>query len=561
MHPTDTEGKMIHWLLDITWGAKVYHFSTTPVRKTDGTYYAGGMSDISITQTASYASTSIDDNSIPMELTFTDIDWIKEWLQGRTLANAQAKIYLAAVQDDTVTTSEHVFTGYVVDPIFAVPTKPPGYVTFSIEQRVVRKKILEDGWIIDAYRFPGLDQRAAALGRFIQYPMGKYVPLAFGTLGVWTTAVSVGTDNALLYSDRASCTPVYAVDVTGSGVTLEVKYVLCIGKTGATRVRIFDQTGGNFVNTIRRDQNADGVIYSYTTYKLGSVIEDNAFFPAIDEDQTFWASWGEYGDAMIDPLTKESLSLAGNLCMYILSIMGIDYNLSAWLGLKTTLNRYKFAGYINDGGAYTFEWWMENIVQYLPITVIQGEQGLEPKLNLYYYNRDQIYAKYHISESGIFQQLTPLQPLDIDIVNKVTLRYAYEGDNDHYLSTFVIDPTMRYTDKLNPMRQRDPISDISYQQYGLKEAELELPFVWDYDTAQRIAKDYIRLRALGGYGIEIQADSRYTYLQVGDVIAYTNSALGISGHKCMIVSKSWANNSWHFIIQLESNTLINPRSI
>jgi hypothetical protein len=563
MLPSDIEGKHICFLLDVEWGGKTYRFSTFPV-DVNGVWYEGGLGDISINQRASYVNISIDEDTVAVDVNFLDVNWMAEWLQGRTLEQSQCYVSMVATKDNVATSEKYyVFNGVAKDPIFAIPEKPLGYIAFSIESMKQTIRLMNISFKIDAYQFPGLDQRAAALGRFIQYPMGKYVPFVFGTLGEWQKAtVRLPSGNiGLEYIDKAKCTPVYAIDATGSGATLEVTYIISVSKVAATRIRIYDQSGGNFVNTVRLARNEDGVLYSYTTYKLGSVIEDNSFIPALDEDQTFWASWSEYGDSGLDPLTKESLGYAGNLCLYLLSALGATYNQGAWLGIKNVLNRYKFAGFVNDGEILTLDWLLENIIKYLPITVVPGEKGLEPKLNMYYYNRDMIAPQFHIQESGMFKQLTSMQPLDLEIINKIIVNYCFEGQNDHFLSTFEIDPTLPNNAAAHPMRQKDPISMLSYTRYGVQETEIDLPFVWDYDTVQRIAKDYIRLRALGAYAVEIKADVQYAYVQVGDVLSYTNADIGLINYKCQVVGKSWQNNSWHFILQLENNTFVNPRTV
>lgn len=547
----------INFLLEITWANKIYRFANTTI-SVNGDLYIGGLSDINIEQTTNYTDISIEQNAVSIELTFLDIDWVKQWLEGRSIVNSQCNISM--YYNDI---KEYVFFGYAKDPIFGVPDKPPGYITFSIDPKIESKKFLAISSKIDVYQFPGLDQRVSALGRFIQYPIGKYIPFAFGAIGTWQKATvrlpttKIGLD----FLTGAKCTPVYAIDAVGTGGSILVTYILCLGKTQATRIRVYDQTGGNFLNLIHTNTNEDGVIYSYTTYEQGHVIEDNAFFPAMDEDQTFWAAWGEYGEVGMDPLTKESLGPAGNLCMYVLSVLGVKYNLNAWLGVKNILNRYRFAGYINDGEIYTMDWWITNIVKFLPITIIVGSEGIEPKLNVYYYSRDQILPRYYIIQTGMFKQITALQPLDLQVTNKLTINYCYEAQNEHYLTSYTIDPTLPPNAADHPLKQRDPISDISYTRYGLSEEVIDLPFVWDYDTAQRIAKDYIRLRALGAYAIEIQAAAAYVYLQIGDIIAYTNTDIGLINYKCQIISKSWQNTAWHFVLQLENNTMVNPREI
>ena len=104
----------------------------------------------------------------------------------------------------------------------------------------------------------------------------------------------------------------------------------------------------------------------------------------------------------------------------------------------------------------------------------------------------------------------------------------------------------------------DPVARLSYNRFGLRETVLELPFVWDLKTAFRIARDKIRILGLGAKALEVSASPRYSYLEIGDLISLT-SDIGLDAHKCQIISKSWDNNRWRFVLHIEENPIITPR--
>ena len=190
----------------------------------------------------------------------------------------------------------------------------------------------------------------------------------------------------------------------------------------------------------------------------------------------------------------------------------MEYDKAAWVGLVTVLNRYKFAGYINDPSILVLDWFKQNIVANLPIEVFNGPNGLTPRLNLYF-TQDIIPANHYILESGMFEIQTGLQPLEVQPFNKVTVKYGFTGRLEHYLSTVIIDPTYNGND--NAFIQRDPVSDISYSRFGL----------------------------------------------LGEIIALTTEKFGLVEHKCQIVGKSWNSGKWNFVLQLEDNTLVNHRTL
>ena len=567
LHPADISGKELCYLFTVDYLGKTYRFSTIPIdiqdTQTGLTHrYNGGLGDPTVDQQTSIVGFNIDSNTISIELEFDDVDWISEWLANRTLEHAPAQLSMVMVSNGKTSFTEQdkvaLFAGKVIDPIIGTPTKPVGNIIFSVENglNVTKRKLLANSFEIDPFVFPGLDQRAAALGRMIQYPVGKYVPFVFGSVGAWFIR---DTSKSFEVVKEAKVSPAYIINASGTGGSLNIELILAMGEVAANRIRIFDQDGGNFVNNISTAINQDGNLYSFTSYEQGHVIEDNSFTPALDEDQTFWASWAEYGEGIQDPITGQSLNLGGNLCKYLLDITGLEYNESAWEGLRPVLNRYKFAGYVNDPEVLVLEWMQQNIIANLPIEVFNGPNGLEPRLNLYYQS-EEINPSFHIIESGMFQVVTGLQPLSVEPINKVTVKFCYEGQNNHYLSTIIIDPTVSSKD-VNPFLAKDPISDLSFSRFGLRETVLTLPFVWDMNTAYRIARDKIRISGLGAYGLEVESMPEFGYLEVGDVISFTSDKFGLKDHKCQVVSKSWTAGKWRFIIHLESNPFVNPRLV
>ena len=565
LHPQDAQGGEVCFLLEIDWMGMIYRFSTVPIdleAPDQSLRFNGGLGDPSIDQQTEFVGFDIDGNSIALDLTWNDIDWMDEWKNGRSIELAAAELSMLIIKDGYTSFKYEdrvmLFTGKVKDPIFGTPTRPAGNIIFSIENstNLIQKKLLANSFEIDPYLFPGLDQRAAALGKVIDVPVGQYVPFVFGELGKWfIRKAGTGRFETIEISKPS---PAYIIDVSGTGINLEITLIIAMGEVGATRIRIYDDLGGNFVNTINTATNQDGTRYSFTKYKLGAVIEDNSFTPGLDEDQTFWVSWGEYGEAIQDPLTGQSLGGGGNLCIFCLERSGLVYNREAWIGLLPVLNRYKFAGFINDPGVLVMDWFEQNIVRNLPIEVFAGEKGIEPRLNLYF-TQDKIRPQHHILESGMFEVQTGLQPLPMEPINKVTVKYCYTARLGHFLGTVAIDPL--HTGYQNPFIQRDPVSDLSFSRYGLKETVLELPFVWDMHTAYRIARDKIRMSALGALGIEVFAFPHFGYLQIGEIISFTSHNLGLDAHKCQIVGKSWSGGKWRFVLHLEDNSLVNARQL
>ena len=580
LHPDDIQGADICFLLSVTWEGKDYRFSTVPIDIQDTIQnevhrYFGGLSDPDITQSSDFTGVDMEADTIAVELVFTGINWVQEWLTGHSLVHSECELSMIAITGEHTTFTEQdriiLFQGQVIEPIIGTPDKPEGHVIFSIENSLKLKKVklLENQSEITVFKFPGLDQRGTSIGRTISYPIGKYAPFVFGSPGTWIqrTGPNPGlqyvttqekNSTGIEFFDVAQVSPAYTINATNLGtINAETTYLIAQGDVASSQVRIWDETGGNFVNTVELEQNEEGQLFSQVKYKLGSVIEDNSFAPALDSDQTFWVSWGEFDGGSVDPISGESLAPSTNLIFFVMDRVGLKYNKAKWMGLANLLNRYKFSGYVNDPQVVALDWLKKNILSYLPIQVFNGDGGYEPRVNLYFYG-EQINPSYHLEDHGLFQIVTGIQPLDVDVVNKVVVKFCYGGEFQQYLSTISIDPTL---EEETPVDFRDPVSDVSFNRFGLQEEVIECPFIWDLDTAIRVARDRIRTRGLGVYAVEVMAAPQFGYLQVGDVIALTSSNLSLEKHKCQIIQKSWSSNSWRYVIHLESNSLVNPRQL
>ena len=257
------------FLLTVDWMGKPFRFSTIVLDVkdtiTNQTYtYEGGLSDPDFSQSTSFTGVNVEGNNINLELVFPDVDWVAEWLQGRTLSQSNCTLAMIPTSNMKTTYTEQdkilLYTGKVTDPIIGTPDKPKGHVVFSMsnDTTVSSSKIMDSSFEIQVYNFPGLDQRAAAIGRMIQYPVGKYAPLVFGTPGTYPVRVN---NTGIEFINKAQVSPVYTIDTTGSGIGLTAVYIIAYHPVKASTVRVWDQSGGNFKNTIRTALDTDGNLY------------------------------------------------------------------------------------------------------------------------------------------------------------------------------------------------------------------------------------------------------------------------------------------------------------
>lgn len=567
MFQDDFSGMEMCFLLDIEYQGKIYRFSTIPIDLEDPSElktvrYNGQLDDPDITRATSFLGVDIEGDSVSLQLVFPDINWVTEWLSGRSLELESAKIYCIPIYEGKTeyTTQDRIplITGKVADPIYGDPTKPQGWVSFSIENNlnIERIKLLEGSNEITRNRFP------APVNDTVY---GKYSPFVLGKPG---RIIRKEDSRKIQFVDKYPTSPAYRVVFRriASPFQEDIRFLIAHHSVKASIGRIYDPKGGSFRNPILEDIDEEGNVYSYINYQiLGSgpnVLEYDEFQQlAVDPTgqpvelwNDYYASWGEEDGGFYQDFLSGAMTGGGDICLYVLDRLGLEYDYGAWAGLLPILNRYEFSGFMNDYEVTAWEWLKENIISNLPIEVINGAKGITPKLNLYFYNQVPE-IQYHITTNGQFEPITGIQPLDQPITNHLTIKFCYSIAYDSYQSSIIIDP--RLTEE-QALEVNDPVARLSYNRFGLREEVLELPFVWDLKTAFRIARDKIRIRGLGAKAIEISAAARYSYLEIGDVISLT-SDIGLNDHKCQVISKSWDNNRWRFVLHIEENPIITPR--
>ena len=547
------------FLLDIYYYGTPYRFSTIPISIEDLAEnqlipYRGGLSDPTVNLQSQRVGVDLEANTISLELVFEEVDWISEWKRGRSLNDSSCELSMVIVVEGktsfTVQDRIGIFKGRVLDAIFGDPNAQKGNISFSIENTLnIRDiKLVGSKSIIREEEF--------AIG-IIPQSKGKVVPFVFGNLGIASLETIDGT---ITIESQIPTTPAYQA---GGTATLKTQYFLiAYHEVIGGKIRIYDGAGGNMVNTSRQLVDSRGFVYSYVPYYLpvgspeGTNIEDNGFQVSSPElSFGYFASWGESDGAHPNTYGDGALTSAVDLSLYILELSGLDYDLGAWRGLEGVLNRYQFAGYVNDLEVSALDWAQNNIWELLPIEITNGSKGIKPTLNLYMYSQT-IEPTHYLYDSGEVEIISGLTPLEQDIYNRIMVRFGLEGSSGNYRSKVIIDPEVGEDIGLT---FSDTLAAISFSRYGLRELIIEAPFVWDLETAVRIARDKVRNHALPAYAIEISAATKYGYLDLGDIVSLTSERIGYDNHKCQIMSKSWSNNRWRFILQLEDNPLVNLR--
>ena len=558
---SDIQQGDICFLLDIEYFGAIYRFSTVPIDISDTAEntvipYRGSLSDPPVNLQSDLLGVDLEANTISLELIFEEVDWVSEFLKGRTINDAICTLSMIIIRDGKTKFTQQdrigIFKGRALDAIFGAPDAPKGTVAFTIENSVnVRDvNLLGEEHIIieDNYTIPILDKSK-----------GKVVPFVFGELGTSSReqAGSITLDTDL----RA--TPAYQA---GGTATLKTQFFQVayhqVMKPGVSLVKIFDGQGGSFTNPVEIAVDSKGFLHAFVPFYLivgspeGTNVQyDNFQVSSPEIAFSYYASWGISQGGIPSLVGDGPLQGAVDLSLFVLEKTNLLYDYSSWSGLAPVLDRYKFGGFVNDLDVSALDWIRSNIWSLLPIMVVTGGDGIKAALNLYTYSQEIIPA-HHLIESGELEIISPLTPLEGEIINKITIRFSYAGMSGAYRSQVTIDPLLVEDE---PLKYRDPIAYISFTRYGLREKVIEAPFVYDLQTAIRIARDKIRAHALGNYAIEISAAPKYGYLDLGDIVSITSERVGLTDHKCQIVSKSWSDNRWRYVLHIEDNPLVTIR--
>jgi len=558
---SDIQQGDICFLLDIEYFGAIYRFSTVPIDISDTAEntvipYRGSLSDPPVNLQSDLLGVDLEANTISLELIFEEVDWVKEFLKGRTINDAICTLSMIIIRDGKTKFTQQdrigIFKGRALEAIFGAPDAPKGTVAFTIENSVnVRDANLlgEEHVIIeDNYTIPILDKSK-----------GKVVPFVFGELG---TSSREQAGSITLNTDLRA-TPAYQA---GGTATLKTQYFQVayhqVMKPGVSLVKIFDGQGGSFTNPVEIAVDSKGFLYAYVPFYLivgspeGTNVQyDNFSVSSPEIAFSYYASWGISQGGIPSIMGDGPLEGAVDLSLFVLQKTDLLFDNSSWNGLAPVLDRYKFGGFVNDLDVSALDWIQSNIWSLLPIMVVTGGDGIKVALNLYTYSQEIIPA-HHLIESGELEIISPLTPLEGEIINKITIRFSYAGMSGAYRSQVTIDPLLVEDE---PLKYKDPIAYISFTRYGLREKVIEAPFVYDLQTAIRIARDKIRAHALGNYAIEISAAPKYGYLDLGDIVSITSERVGLTSHKCQIVSKSWSDNRWRYVLHIEDNPLVSIR--
>ena len=563
---SDWIGAFPVFLISLNWGGRVYYISTKPITLTsndgDVSYFGGLVEEPDLTFDLGDMGFNVDSISTSIACIIQNVDIAKAVLDGNTLQDSTVELSYILEKTNSIQAYENrtvLLTGLVKQPVFSHKEQPLGYVEFSIEAPAffgslyafqTRSTGRLNPLDISSLTNTGVSPFAGKFvgsSTIIDVPdahKGKALPIVLGTGGQITD--EFGTSIAYGVS------PAYVIAVESTGQN-EVWMGIASHYVEANQVRIFDKEGRFLDPDVDHFIRADGTVFAYVNFDLkSSSLTDRLTNINDDESAEYFAGYFENsGGGLLSRSSNEAIEGGGDICVQFLQLGAADIDFEEWELLRPVLNNYKFAGYINSNEVSPLEFLENEIIPFLPISVIYGPKGLKPVLNLLY-EGSELYVKHVLTAGSEWYQNSPIQTLtnSENIINYFTLNYAYSLPQNKFVASMRITPDINLNYNSNFTTS---YSVLSAQKYGVKKDEADTKFVHNENTAALICRDKVRFEGVALRSIEYIASPRYGYIEVGDIILLSDTNLFSRSKKVQVIRKQWRNTNWLFVVKVEEH--------
>lgn len=584
----DYLGTEICFLCEVDLKGTIYRFSSFPIDlETDGgfVFFGGDLEDPQLSQSLTQVGEiKLSTNSISLALIFP-FNVAQKQINGVGIDNAIVTLYYVTVKngEPLQTYEEKVpyFKGVINEPIYGHPDRDVGYAEFSVENEIVvsdssmLKLLNGDVMTFDVFAFS--HEAFAGLGvieniytdRIFDvtqsFCTGKIIPAIIGSPGSTslpngTTITYPGSPGYYIASWQDPSAPAYF-------------FILLAGHTvKATSIDLQDNDGNIVLSKpVYHSVGQKGNIFAYSYFRQSELSYSTLDFA---QEFEYYARWTDGGGA-VSPYTGAELSGGGDLIVWALSALNIDFDREAFEAVRPILNEYIFAGYINDPSIKTYEFLQKYIIPFLPVALVAGARGIYPIID--HRNTDLFYnPRISILAGDQFERVSAIQPEQTEIINDLIIKYGagFEqnlklkfgiggglsqsiGGSEYKGQIYI--RASRLDEIQAPYEIVSPYCIISQQRYGLQSQTIELDFVHDRSTAIRIGLDLIRRRSLPEKKITYQAPFSLGYLNIGDVIILTDEDIGFAGSTVQIIGKEFSGNFWLYDVMYQENPVDNER--
>ena len=535
---TQLMGSTPVFCVEFLWGGRVHRYATHDITlQSNGgpIHYLPSIMEFDFVESADLTSIDLEANIVSMGLIMDDVDLLERWSQGDTMEGLDAEFFYLLMRDNVAQQDFEdrvvLYRGQIQEPQIGDPNQFYQFVSISIEAQPYdsNRLLMDSNKYIDT-RFDDRDTNTSD---------GKPYPIILGSAGGAIRTTEGTTKNIFAlpnYNTQRYDSHYGEMMIAGHEVE-------------ATEIVIQDENFMETTKTIGVRDDGRGNVFSYVRL----IPSDNVAIPNYSgsgESRQWWYYFTN-GGGLINPFGDGDLKGAGDICRWALQRSGQLIDDGAWANLSPILNQYNFEGYINDPKVTAFDWLNGNILPFLPITVRMGPKGLRPILiEMWALTHVTSMAAITVDNGSNVVQVSPINTIRTtsELVNELTLRWGKRGFDQSYTSM------VRVTNIKS--EEYDVVSDysiLSVNRYGTKPAAMDSDYIYDRDTAIKVAMDLVRSKCLPIQSIEVDVDMELGWLMVGDVLDVTVPKLYLTNHKMIIVSKRWRETHWRWELAFEMN--------
>ena len=586
---TDFLETEICFLAEVDLKGTIYRFSSFPVEiELDSggvVFFPGLLGDPNFSQELQeIGQVKLSTNSISMSLVFP-FNVAQKQMLGNGIDNAVMTLsYITIKRGIVQQTYEEIidfFRGVIRDPVYGHPNANSGYVEFSVENEIYVNdtSLLRaiNGDLVSFDNFPFTTGQFEGAGDIlniepdwiinsVQFSLGKTIPAIIGAPGK-TTLIN---GDSLTFPGS----PAYKVGRYVNLPNPTLYFVLIAGHYCTADSVTLQDNDGNLVTskTVYNSTGASGQIFAYAIFDINEL----SVTDLVDDRQyEYYVRWTDGGGA-VSPYTGNTLEKGGDLLVFCLESLGIDYDRQAFEAVRPLLNEYSFTGYINDPSIKIYEFLQKYIIPFLPVTLSTGAGGVYPVIDHRCSERFSS-PRATITTSPVFERISPVSPRQTEVINDLVVKYAsgFESSTSFQMNlagagfeTKIGGTEFKGTIYIRAKRQTgietpyeivSPYCILSQQIYGVQSQTIEIDYVHDRDTAIKIGLDIIRRKSLPEKVCTYRAAFSFGFLAVGDVIELTDTDIGLSQAKVQIVGKTYDGASWLYDIMYQENPIDNQR--
>ena len=503
------------FLVDLELGGVVYRFATESqdIETDSGSvFYDGTLSDVNFASSLQFASPDFELPSAGVTVTFK-IDLAKRIAQGLDFGAARGTLALWLPGTD-LDDRQVIIDGRIDAPSYGAIGEP---VSFNIEADFLRNtKLIPNALqVIDSATWPNVAENSE----------GEIYPIIIGAPGRQGFAGS----------------PIYVAQDLGSGtdrVGIIAAHQCTAGTISIMEVKADGTTPAVPDRTVAFGVDLNGAAYSYITIP-------NANF---NDDATYFARWDTGGGGLVNPYANQQdadaaadsayLTGGGDVVRYLLHRSGAVVDDGRMAAASGYLNFIQFEGYIAER-VDAMEFLQEEILPLLPCSLRAGPDGLY--VVPWRYDATETDARTKLEAGRDMHRDGLVEYVSSEVYNEISLRYRHNVKRNKLTKAVTI--TGDTSKKPGGFLWRNTYTINSEMRYGTKALELETEFISSRVSAGRVVNWMSRAYGARQRRIKYEAPHRLAWLEVGDVVAVTDSDLSLTDQLLILESIEWGETA------------------